>query len=567
MAVNVASAKNTTGEIKAKTAKERTVKTKKKSDGKKKTKTKTNKKANKKNKEKKAKKSEKTKKLKPVPAKNYYFSSAAESKKKQGLPDSVLKVINKYKIPKENLSIYIRDLNKFEPLIEHRADKLRSPASTMKLLTTYAALKELGPNYSWRTEVWMRGDFENGVLKGDLILKGFGDPFMVYENFWKLLRVLRDKGLHEIQGDVILDDSYFKLPKHDSAAFDGRPFKVYNAASSSLMFNFQATRFLFRPVDSTTDKKKLKESKKQSSKTKTKDNKKSKKKKRAKKSSTKGSVKIIPYPDINGLTIDNQVKLTSGRCRKSHYRPKFSKDKKGKLTIKGTYAKRCKQQFILRAVSTPEDHVFNAFREIWGDLKGKHSGQFKLGKVIKGDERFHVYASPTLGTLMRLINKWSNNVMTRQVFLSLGARKYGAPATPEKAEKAVLAVLSENKINTAGISIENGSGLSRSSRISARQMGHLLEAAYRDPFMPEFMASLALPGVDGTLVNRFRKSDLRGRSHFKTGTLTGVSAIAGYMLNRKGKRLVIVIQHNGKKTGAGRSKKIQDALIRWSFEQ
>ena len=157
--------------------------------------------------------------------------------------------------------------------------------------------------------------------------------------------------------------------------------------------------------------------------------------------------------------------------------------------------------------------------------------------------------------------------MTRQVFLSLGARKYGAPATPEKGSRAVLEILSENHINTRGISLENGSGLSRSARISARQMASLLEIAYRDALMPEFLASLALSGIDGTLVNRFRKEDLRGRSHLKTGTLTGVSAIAGYMLNRKGKRLIIVIQHNGKKTGAGRSRKIQDALLRWSFEQ
>jgi len=515
------------------------------------------------------KKSKNQKKAEPALAKNYYFSSSGDSNKTQTLPNSVLKILKKYKIPKENLSVFIRDLNKFQPLLEHHADKSRSPASTMKLLTTYAALKELGPNYSWRTEVWMRGKFENGILKGDLILKGFGDPFMVYEHFWKLLRVLRDKGLHEIQGDVIIDDSYFKLPKHNSAAFDGKPFRVYNAASSALMFNFQATRFLFRPVDSSTKSNNSKTKNKSISKKlgKKKNKKKSKKKSRATKRGIKGSVKIIPYPDIKGLKIDNQVKLSSGRCRKSHYRPKFSKDKKGTLVIKGTYAKKCNQQFILRAVSSPEDHVFNAFREIWGDLKGKHSGQFKLGRVRKKDERFHVYASPTLGTLMRLINKWSNNVMTRQVFLSLGAKKYGVPATPEKGEKAVLDVLSENNINTGGISLENGSGLSRTSRISVRQMARLLEMAYRDPLMPEFMASLALPGVDGTLVNRFRKEDIRGRSHFKTGTLTGVSAIAGYMLNRKGKRLVIVIMQNGKKTGAGRSKKIQDALIRWSFEQ
>jgi D-alanyl-D-alanine carboxypeptidase/D-alanyl-D-alanine-endopeptidase (penicillin-binding protein 4) len=477
------------------------------------------------------------------------------SDKKQDLPDSVLKVLKKYKIPKDNLSIYVRNLNASQALIEHNADKIRSPASTMKLLTTYAALKELGPNYSWRTEVWMRGDFNKhhkGVLKGDLILKGYGDPFLVYENFYKLLRTLRDKGLHEIQGNVIVDNSYFDLPLHNPAAFDGKPYRIYNAASSALMFNFQATRFLFRPVVSDKVNKT--------------GNKKGKPAKN-KKAANKGYVDIIPYPAIKQFGFKNEVKLTRGKCRKSHYRPVFSKDKKGKLTIKGNYAKKCGQQFILRAVSKPEEHVFNAFREIWGDLKGRHTGGFKWGRIKKGDERFHVYSSPTLGTLMRLINKWSNNVMTRQVFLTLGAKKYGAPGTPEKAKRAVLEILSENLIDTKGIVLENGSGLSRSARISARQMASLLEMAYRDPMMPEFMASLSIPGVDGTLVNRFRKDDIRGRSHFKTGTLTGVSAIAGYMLNRQGKWLLIVIQQNGKKTGGGRSRKVQDALLRWSFEQ
>jgi len=163
--------------------------------------------------------------------------------------------------------------------------------------------------------------------------------------------------------------------------------------------------------------------------------------------------------------------------------------------------------------------------------------------------------------------------MTRQVLLTLGARKYGPPGTLEKGTQAVLDILQENDIdigsdeNNNKIILENGSGLSRNALISAKQMASLLETAYRDAYMPEFMSSLALPGVDGTLVNRFRKEDLRGRSHFKTGTLNFVAAISGYMLNRKGKRLVIVIQHNDKKTGGGRATKIQNALLRWSFEQ
>ena len=156
--------------------------------------------------------------------------------------------------------------------------------------------------------------------------------------------------------------------------------------------------------------------------------------------------------------------------------------------------------------------------------------------------------------------------MTKQLLLTLGAKKYEAPATWLKGQNAVLDVINENEIDTQGIILENGSGLSRSAKISARQMGNLLETAFRDPLMPEFMSSMSLTGVDGTLVNRFRKDDLRGRSHLKTGTLNFVTSIAGYMLNRQGKRLVVVIQHNGKKTGASRGAKIQDALLRWSFE-
>ena len=471
----------------------------------------------------------------------------------QGLPDPVTKLLKKLKVPKENISVYIRDLNASQPLVIHNADTLRAPASTLKLLTTFAALKKLGPNYSWRTEVWLRGKLEKGVLDGDLILKGYGDPFLVYENFWKLVKTLRDKGLKTIKGDIIVDNSYFSLPAYNRAAFDGKEFRVYNAPPSALMFNFQATRFLFTPVVS--EKKKTTNHKKKG------------KKKGKKKTGFSGHVDIKPLPKIIGFGFNNEVKLLNGKCRRSHYRPKFFRDKQGRLTIKGKYAAKCKQQFILRAVSSPEEHVFNAFRDFWTDLNGTLAGKLKLGKVRSGDERFHVYSSPTLGEQIRLVNKWSNNVMAKQLLLTLGAKLFGAPATFDKGRRAVLQVLAESHIDTRGIVLENGSGLSRRARLTARQMGQLLEVAYRDSYMPEFMASLSLPGVDGTLVNRFQKEDLRGRSHFKTGTLDFVTAISGYMLNRKGKRLVIVIQHNGKRAGAGRGKKIQDALLRWSFEQ
>ena len=436
----------------------------------------------------------------------------------QTLPKSVTKLLKKYKIPKRNISIYIRDLNAKSPLLVHNADKLRVPASTMKLLSTYAALKELGASYSWRTEVWLRGKLEDGVLDGDLIIKGFGDPFLVQEKFWKLIKTLRDKGLQQINGDIIIDNSYFQLEKHDPAAFDGKAYRAYNAQSSALMFNFQATRFLFTPDEGKAPKpEKIK----------------NKKSKRVK---TKGSVKVVPYPSIDDFTFVNQIKLTKGRCRKSHRRPKFSKNSNGKFVIKGKYSLKCKQRYILRAVSSPEHHVFNAFRDFWRDSQGTLKGGLKLGKVNAGDEIFHVYSSPSLGEQIRLINKWSNNVMAKQLLLTLGAKKFGAPATMDKGRRAVIEVLDKSSINTKSIRLENGSGLSRTARISAKQMGKLLETAFRESFMPEFIASMSLLGVDGTLGNRLHKKSLRGRSHLKSGTIDFATAVAGYMLNRQGKR-------------------------------
>ncbi|MGK0271666.1 MAG: D-alanyl-D-alanine carboxypeptidase/D-alanyl-D-alanine-endopeptidase (penicillin-binding protein 4) [Cocleimonas sp.] len=316
---------------------------------------------------------------KPQLAQIYYNDSHSNSNdSKQSLPPSITKLLRKYKISKDNLSIYVRDLNAQKPMLQHNADKLRTPASTMKLLTTYSALKELGPNFSWRTEVWLRGKLSNGILDGDLILKGYGDPFLVYENFWKLIKTLSDKGLQQINGDVIIDESYFNLPLHNPAAFDGKRYRVYNAPASALMFNFQATRFLFKPnIDEKTV---LKVNKK-----------------KRRKFKISGSVDIIPLPKIDNFKFKNEVKLVSGKCRKSHYRPKFFRGSDGVLTIKGKYAAACKQNFILRAITKPHQHVFNAFRDFWLDLRGSLKGSVKLGKVSASDEIFHVYSSPTLG--------------------------------------------------------------------------------------------------------------------------------------------------------------------------
>ena len=448
-----------------------------------------------------------------------------------GLTDSVLALMKKKKVSANNLSVYIRDVNAGQPMLSHNIDIARSPASTIKLVTTFAALKQLGPNFVWSTEAWTRGEIKHGILQGDLILKGYGDPFLVYERYWKFVNELKDKGLKGIKGNVIIDSSHYRVSEHDRKAFDGQAFRVYNAGVSPLMFNFQATRLMLTPPSDETSE----------------------------------EVNVALYPPSGSIKIDNQLKLVKGRCKRSHGKPKLSWSAEKKLIVTGRFARSCKPRYLMRLISAPKQLAFDAFKQLWVGSGGTFAGRLKSGQVEKKDELFHTYTSPTLGEQIRSINKWSNNVMTRQLFLTTGVNRFGSPATVEKGQDAVLGILQRHGVDTKGLIVENGSGLSRKSRISARQMAQLLDAAYRDAYMPEFMSSMSLSGMDGTLATRFKNEDLVGRSHLKTGTLNQVSAIAGYMLNRRGRRLIVVIQQNGAR--ASRGADIQNEILRWAFEQ
>ncbi|MEN9433857.1 MAG: D-alanyl-D-alanine carboxypeptidase/D-alanyl-D-alanine-endopeptidase [Pseudomonadota bacterium] len=456
-------------------------------------------------------------------------SSSVPSSTLGHLPEKVAALIQKYKIPTNELSILIQDVSSPKPLIEYEIDIPRNPASTMKLLTTWTALKVLGPAWRWKTEVWTRGTLTNGVLKGDVILKGYGDPYLIYENFWQLMFDLRAKGLKDIQGNLIIDNSYFDVPEQALQQFDKTPERVYNALPSALMFNFQATRFLLSP------------------------------------SPTNGKVDITTFPAAASLKIDNQMTLHEGRCTEDNYSPVFVRQGVDSMLIRGAYATECGQQFIMRLMSNPTTHAAQAFRQFWQQLGGTISGSDSVGAVQSGDQLYYTYHSTPLIDQIRAINKWSNNVMTRQLLLTLGAQGVGVPGTTAKGSDVVKTYLTSVGINTQGLVIENGAGLSRNERLTARQMAQMLGLIWRDPYMPEFVSSLPLLGEDGTLLKRFRHQSLRGQAHLKTGTLSDVTALSGFLLTQSGKQLIVVIQHHGSHTSAGRA--VQDALLEWAFNQ
>ena len=447
------------------------------------------------------------------------------------LPAELTKQLRAHKIPLSAVSLFVQEVTAERPVLTLNEQVPRNPASTMKLVTTLAALELLGPAYSWKTKAYITGKLHDGRLDGDLILKGYGDPWLTPERFWMFLHWLRDRGIEDIRGDVIIDASHFQLPKAGRGDFDGKANRVYNALPHALSLNFQATRLVLRPDES-----------------------------------GKG-MHAFTYPPLDNVRIDNQIRLVSGPCRKGQMWPRLSVDDRKEdatLELGGDYSDQCPEFNHAYLLMDPADHVSGAFRALWTELGGQLRGKVRRGARPKGAKIFHSMKSPHLDEVIRGMNKHSNNLMSRLLLLTLAAERGHAPGTLEKGRKVVADWLRSHHLGGSGFVLDNGAGLSRSARISAADLGGLLLAAYRGAQMPAFMASLPVAGVDGTMRKRLRKGPLTGRVYLKTGSLRNVRAIAGYVLDRNGKRWAVVLMINHKGI-AWQAKLMQEALLRWVY--
>ncbi len=461
-------------------------------------------------------------------------AGSAETGNPERLPSSVQKILKKHRISRNSLSVYVHKVSDNNPLLSWKPEKARNPASTIKLLTTYVALEELGPAYTWKTEAYLNSPVVSGVTKDDLYLKGYGDPYLVTEYFWRLLRGLRKKGLEHVGGDLVLDLSYFKNEETDPSEFDGRPYRSYNVAPAALMLNFQSIHFRFQPDPVTR------------------------------------SVRIIADPDP-GIRIDNKIRLTTGRCSRKWKRrlnmKVINQREKSAVRFSGRYSESCGDQMFYRVVTEAADYVYGVFRNLWSEQGGYLGGGLRQEVVPQDASLFYRSQSLALSDIIRSINKYSNNVMTRQLVLTLGAEKLGAPGSTEKGIKVVKTWLADNDFNFPELVLENGAGLSRDARITAPHMGQLLLSAYHSAYMPEFVSSLPISGHDGTLRGRFKGTELEGRLHIKTGLLDGVRGMAGYVLDKNNQRWVVVSLHNHRKAPFRAGKEIQEALLQWVYAQ
>jgi serine-type D-Ala-D-Ala carboxypeptidase/endopeptidase (penicillin-binding protein 4) len=459
---------------------------------------------------------------------------AAASASAAELPPEVQRVLTGLAVPEANVSILVQAVDSDEPILSHLADVSRSPASVMKLITTWSALEYLGPAYTWPTEVYFLGEFDGRKLDGDLALKGYGDPYLVEEEVWKLLRALRRLGLTEIGGDLVLDDSYFAIDEPEPGAFDGQPYRTYNVVPNALLVNFKAVQFQFQPDPA------------------------------------HGRVSVATDPVLGNLDVRNNLKLVDGPCR--GYQAGIAFDHAdpvtlGTVVLDGQFSRRCNVYYLGRTVLQHDTFAFGLFQSLWSEVGGEFKGKLRKGEIPADATPAFVWRSKPLGEIVRSINKNSNNVMTRQLLYTLGAEVSGAPGTRANGVAAVRALLAARGFDLSSLTLENGAGLSRDERASVALFASLLRAAYRSAYAPEFMASLSLGGLDGTTRGRFDAHAGEGLMHVKTGRLDHVSALAGYVHAPNGHVYVVAVIMNSENAHRGLGQELEEAVVRWTLAQ
>ena len=458
----------------------------------------------------------------------------------QALPPEVDAALARAKVPRDAVAFFVADAQNTAaaPRLAYRSTTPMNPASVMKLVTTYVALDLLGPAYTWRTPVYTEGTVRNGVLNGNLYIQGQGDPKLVLERLWLLLRRVQGLGIKTIAGDIVLDRSAIAVPEVDPGQFDGEPLRPYNAAPDAFLVNFKSLVMTFTPDLS-------------------------------------ANVAQVQYdPPLAGVTLPATVPLNTAATDCGDYRSALQGDfaDPNRVRFAGSYPAACGEQIWPLAYVDPASYAQRAVQGLWESMGGKVLGSVRLGTVptaLLAGKPALASVSPTLSEVIRDINKFSNNVMAQQVFLTLGRAAYAPspapgdmPALPTGSFAASRAAVqrwwSERLANDDPPVLDNGAGLSRQERISAQALGHLLQSAYVSPVMSELMSSLPIAGVDGTL----RRVKGSTSAHLKTGTLGNVVARAGYVLGANGKRYVLVALINHPNAVAARP--AVDALVEWA---
>ncbi|MGJ7491044.1 D-alanyl-D-alanine carboxypeptidase/D-alanyl-D-alanine endopeptidase [Variovorax sp. ZT4R33] len=443
------------------------------------------------------------------------------------LPPEVDAALVRAKVPRDAVTMLVADADAVRPpRLAWRSQVPMNPASIMKLVTTYAGLDLLGPAFTWTTPVYVDGPIRNGVLEGNLYIQGQGDPKLVIERLWLLLRRVQGLGIQSIQGDIVLDRSAFETVEADPNAFDGEGLRPYNASPDALLVNFKSVVMTFVPNRSAS------------------------------------TAQVSFEPPLAGVAMQPTVPLSAGDCGDWHTTLAADVADPSRLRFAGSYSAACGEKVWALAYADPRSYAARAVGGLWTEMGGRLKGTVRDGRVpVELKPAFEV-VSPPLAEVVRDINKYSNNVMAQQLFLTLGLQQKKRGTLD--ASRTTMRQWWNNRIGTGeGQPVfDNGSGLSRDERITAGELAKMLQVAWRSPVMSELMSSLPASGVDGTLRRRPLRSG--GAAHLKTGTLRDAAGVAGFVDGASGRRYVVVAIANHGNAAAARP--AFDALVDWATQ-
>jgi len=484
----------------------------------------------------------------------FLFTSSVSANDQSTLPipTSVSGSLERNQIPLDTFSAAVLEIepgqagkHAAKKVLDWRGKEPMNPASTMKLLTTLSSLDILGPQYRWRTNVYTDGVIRQGTLKGNLYLQGTGDPKLVPEELAKMMKDLQGLGIQKIDGNLFFDRSAYAPSVMEHNTIDGESLRAYNAPPDPLLYAFRTLSFQLG------------------------------------KSRTADFIDISYSPALSQLKISNQMQLVDRPCDNWKSNIRFNLEPEGvsntdqPLTAQfsGAFPSSCKGVNFNVVALDANTFLTQGFAAAW-ELAGGTWTQPPVGKnatVPLAARLLLQFEGIRLADDVLDINKYSNNVMARQLLLTLALEKMGKPATTANGEMVIQSWLKQNGLEFQGLVIENGSGLSRNEAISAGQMNQLLLTARNLPVGDIFYNSLPIAGTDGTMRNRLM-SQLRKFLHLKkkpearikTGSLADVRAISGYVLSKSGKMYAVTsfINH----PNAWRGLEAHDQLLSWLLE-
>ena len=399
-----------------------------------------------------------------------------------------------------------------------------NPASVMKLVTTRAALGVLGPGFRHQTRIATTGRLDEQTLKGDLFFQGGGDPKLVVEDIDEIVQRLRAIGIERIEGHFVIDGTRFAEPEIDPGLFDRRPTSTYNVGPHAAMVNFKSVKISVWPESN-------------------------------------ARVRIVTEPRIPDPELKTRVQLVDGDCRRSAVSARMEGD--NKILVTGVMGRQCRGLDFYVSLMDHARYAYTAFKSAWESAGGVMKASLQVGGTPAHARTLVDWESPRrLIDLVADINKMSNNPMTRQLFLNLSATGNG-PATREASTQVVRQYLASRGLVFPELVMDNGSGLSRDERISAASLARLLTDALLEPSASDWIATLPMVGIEGTVRNRMRNSLLEGKAWLKTGTLNNVRALAGYVLTAEERWVVLVVIVNHPE--AAKARPAMDSLVKWAY--